>query len=118
MAHHQKVDLQAVKQGYREEALSVVGHYVKPLIVIMTAVVGALMGAVAGAEHGTLGACIGIPIGIILAVLVSYAVRGAATAAREISITVQAEGNESQRREGGAGFFLDSPKSKRFDKDQ
>lgn len=42
MADHQKVDLQAVKQGYREEALSVVGHYVKPLIVIMTAVVGAL----------------------------------------------------------------------------
>ncbi|XP_070964928.1 GTPase IMAP family member 4-like [Oncorhynchus clarkii lewisi] len=118
MADHQKVDLQAVKQGYREEALSVVGHYVKPLIVIMTAVVGALMGAVAGAEHGTLGACIGIPIGIILAVLVSYAVRGAATAARDISITVKAEENESQRREERAGFFLDSPKSKRFDKDQ
>ncbi|XP_029508984.1 GTPase IMAP family member 4-like [Oncorhynchus nerka] len=118
MADLQKVDLQAVKQGYREEALSVVGHYVKPLIVIMTAVVGALMGAVAGAEHGTLGACLGIPIGIILAVLVSYAVRGAATAARDISITVKAEGNESQRREERAGFFLDSPKSKRFDKDQ
>ncbi|XP_020333114.1 GTPase IMAP family member 4 [Oncorhynchus kisutch] len=118
MADHQKVDLQAVKQGYREEALSVVGHYVKPLIVIMTAVVGALMGAVAGAEHGTLGACTGIPIGIILAVLVSYAVRGAATAARDISITVKAEENESQRRAERAGFFLDSPKSKRFDKDQ
>ncbi|XP_042166851.1 uncharacterized protein LOC112230134 [Oncorhynchus tshawytscha] len=118
MADHQKVDLQAVKQGYREEALSVVGHYVKPLIVIMTAVVGALMGAVAGAEHGTLGACTGIPIGIILAVLVSYAVRGADTAARDISIAVKAEGNESQRREEGAGFFLDSTKSERFDKDQ
>uniref|UniRef100_A0A8C7CWR0 AIG1-type G domain-containing protein n=1 Tax=Oncorhynchus kisutch TaxID=8019 RepID=A0A8C7CWR0_ONCKI len=74
--------------------------------------------SVAGAEHGTLGACTGIPIGIILAVLVSYAVRGAATAARDISITVKAEENESQRRAERAGFFLDSPKSKRFDKDQ
>lgn len=71
------------------------------------------MGAVAGAQHGTLGACIGIPIGIILSVLVSYAVRGAATAARDISITVKAEENESQREEGA-----DSTKSKGFDKDQ
>ncbi|CAB1344558.1 unnamed protein product [Coregonus sp. 'balchen'] len=118
MADNRNVDLQAVKQGYREETLSVVGHYVKPLIVIMTAVVGALMGAVAGAQHGTLGACIGIPIGIIMAVLVSYAVRGAATAARDIPITVKFEENESHRREEGADFFIDSPKSKGFDKDQ
>ncbi|XP_045075133.1 GTPase IMAP family member 4 isoform X2 [Coregonus clupeaformis] len=118
MADNRNVDLQAVKQGYREETLSVVGHYVKPLIMIMTAVVGALMGAVAGAQHGTLGACIGIPIGIIMAVLVSYAVRGAATAARDIPITVKFEENESHRREEGADFFFDSPKSKGFDKDQ
>ncbi|XP_010867298.4 GTPase IMAP family member 9-like isoform X3 [Esox lucius] len=112
----QTVALQAIKQGYREEALSVVQHYVKPLMVIITSVLGALIGAVAGAQHGTLGACVGIPVGIVVAVLGSYAVRGAATAARDVPGTVSVKGPAVQNRDEGKPFYISSPSA--FNKDQ
>ncbi|KAL1005876.1 hypothetical protein UPYG_G00065060 [Umbra pygmaea] len=113
----QKVDLQAVKQGYREEALSVVQHYVKPLVMIMMAVVGSLIGSVAGAQYGTLGSCIGMVVGVVVAILGCYFLRGAATAARDIPITIQAKGQASlSGEEQGIHFFIDSPTG--FNKDK
>lgn len=89
----QKVDLETVREGYKEAGMAVMKHYIKPLAVIITTIVTAFFGAIAGAQYGPLGSCIGILFGILAGVVVSLAVREAATAARDIpsSTPVQAK---------------------------
>ncbi|MFT7806513.1 hypothetical protein Z043-107277 [Arapaima gigas] len=44
----QRVDLEVVRLGYREEVVNVITHYFKPVVVVMVAVIGALFGAGSG----------------------------------------------------------------------
>ncbi|XP_062304634.1 GTPase IMAP family member 4-like [Osmerus eperlanus] len=81
---HQKVDLEVVRDGYKEAGMAVMKHYIKPLFMIITTIVAAFFGAIAGAQYGPLGSCLGIVVGIGVSVVVCYAVREAATAARDI----------------------------------
>ena len=83
----QKVDLEVVRDGYTEAGMTLMKHYIKPLLMIMTAIVAAFFGAIAGAQYGPLGSCVGIVVGTGVSVVVCYAVREAATAARDIPST-------------------------------
>ncbi|XP_035262230.1 GTPase IMAP family member 7-like isoform X1 [Anguilla anguilla] len=77
-----RVDLETVKQGYREEAMVILQHYVKPILVYQTAVVGALLGSIVGSFKGPFGAAVGVPIGVLVALLLTSVVRTEARAAR------------------------------------
>ncbi|KAJ8371864.1 hypothetical protein AAFF_G00299020 [Aldrovandia affinis] len=78
----QRVDLEAVRMGFREAALAFMQHYVKPGVVIVVAIVGALIGAVAGSHRGPMGAVVGIAVGVVVALLLAALVRVEARAAR------------------------------------
>ncbi|XP_018610444.1 GTPase IMAP family member 4-like [Scleropages formosus] len=80
----QRVDLEVVRLGYREEAMNVVTHYFKPAIVVISAVVGALIGSIGGASRGVVGSILGIPVGVTVALILAWLVRKEARAARGV----------------------------------
>ncbi|KPP73626.1 hypothetical protein Z043_107277 [Scleropages formosus] len=80
----QRVDLEVVRLGYREEAMNVVTHYFKPAIVVISAVIGALIGSIGGASRGVVGSILGIPVGVTVALILAWLVRKEARAARGV----------------------------------
>ncbi|KAJ8382400.1 hypothetical protein SKAU_G00031780 [Synaphobranchus kaupii] len=91
-----RMNMEAIRQGYREEALALVQHYVKPALVILVAIMGALLGSVVGANRGTFGAAIGVPIGVFVALLIAALLRNEARAARGTPPSVDTCSNQSQ----------------------
>ncbi|XP_036406780.1 GTPase IMAP family member 9-like [Megalops cyprinoides] len=91
--------LEAVRMGYREEAMALLKYYMKPALVVLIAVIGALIGAIGGAHRGVIGAVVGVPIGVVIALLISALVRSEARAARgnDASLSVREPLSPSHR---------------------
>ncbi|XP_051986709.1 GTPase IMAP family member 4-like [Xyrauchen texanus] len=81
----QNVDLEALKRKYREEMLTLLRYYLKPVAVIFMAIIGALVGSVAGSVYGVFGACFGIVVGILVPIPLTFSLIGAAELAKDRS---------------------------------
>ncbi|KAB5584490.1 hypothetical protein PHYPO_G00108160 [Pangasianodon hypophthalmus] len=85
---NQAVDIDDIKRKYRDDLLALAKYYLKPVGLLVLAVIGALIGSVAGSNYGVLGSSIGIIIGIVVTIPLALWLINAASLAQQSSTLV------------------------------
>ncbi|MCJ8729944.1 hypothetical protein PDJAM_G00112230 [Pangasius djambal] len=91
---NQAVDIDDIKRKYRDDLLALAKYYLKPVSLLVLAVIGALIGSVAGSNYGVLGSGIGIVIGIVVTIPLALWLINAASLARQSSTLVEERKSE------------------------
>ncbi|XP_046711444.1 GTPase IMAP family member 7-like [Silurus meridionalis] len=86
---NQAMDIHAIKSRYRDELLALARYYLRPISLLVLAMIGALIGSVVGSNFGVVGSGTGIGIGIVVTVPLALLLINAASLARQSSTLVE-----------------------------
>lgn len=94
---NQKVDIDDIKIKYRDELQALARHYLRPVSLLVLAVIGALIGSVVGSNYGVVGSGVGIVIGILVTIPVALYLINATSIARQSSVLVKERKSECSK---------------------